>query len=44
MKKQKAIVIGGGFAGLSAASYLAKNGYQVSLFEKTKKLVVGLES
>lgn len=38
MKKQKAIVIGGGFAGLSAASYLAKNGYQVSLFEKNKEI------
>jgi len=38
MKKQKAIVIGGGFAGLSAASYLAKNGYDVSLFEKNKEI------
>lgn len=27
-------VIGGGFAGLSAAAYLAKHGYEVDLFEK----------
>lgn len=31
---KKALVIGSGFAGLSAASYLAKAGYQVHLFEK----------
>ncbi|MBL7749831.1 MAG: phytoene desaturase, partial [Chitinophagaceae bacterium] len=31
---KKALVIGSGFAGLSAASYLAKAGYQVQLFEK----------
>ncbi len=36
--KQKAIVIGGGFAGLSAAAYLAKEGYEVSLFEKNDQI------
>ncbi|MCK6650457.1 MAG: phytoene desaturase family protein, partial [Bacteroidia bacterium] len=36
--KQKAIVIGGGFAGLSAAAYLAKDGYEVSLFEKNQQI------
>ncbi|RYE19019.1 MAG: phytoene desaturase [Sphingobacteriaceae bacterium] len=33
-KKQHIIVIGSGFAGLSAASVLAKNGYQVTVLEK----------
>jgi phytoene desaturase len=32
--KQKAIVIGSGFAGLSAATKLAKEGFEVTLFEK----------
>lgn len=31
---KKVIVIGSGFAGLSAASYLAKDGYQVTIIEK----------
>lgn len=31
---KKASVIGGGFAGLSAAAFLASSGYQVDLFEK----------
>jgi len=31
-------VIGGGFAGLSAASYLAKAGYKVDLYEKNDSL------
>jgi len=31
---KKVIVIGAGFAGLSAASLVAKNGYEVHLFEK----------
>jgi len=31
---KKIAVIGGGFSGLAAASYLAKEGYEVSLFEK----------
>ncbi|MFY7879598.1 MAG: phytoene desaturase family protein [Lacibacter sp.] len=31
---KKAIVIGSGFAGMSAASFLAKSGWDVSLFEK----------
>ncbi|HEX8517616.1 MAG TPA: phytoene desaturase family protein [Bacteroidia bacterium] len=34
MKQNKAIVIGAGFAGLSAASTLAKEGFDVTLFEK----------
>ncbi len=33
-KSKKAVVIGAGFAGLSVASYLAKQGYQVTLLEK----------
>lgn len=31
---QKTVVIGGGFAGLSAACYLAKSGHQVTLLEQ----------
>jgi phytoene desaturase len=31
---KKIAVIGGGFSGLSTASYLAKAGYEVTLFEK----------
>ena len=31
---KKIAIIGGGFSGLAAASYLAKEGYDVSLFEK----------
>ncbi|MFK8036759.1 MAG: phytoene desaturase family protein [Crocinitomicaceae bacterium] len=31
-------VIGGGFAGLSAAAYLRKKGYKVTLFEKNSKI------
>lgn len=31
---KKAVVIGAGFAGLSSAAYLAKEGYQVTLLEK----------
>lgn len=34
----KAIVIGSGFAGLSAASHLAKRGFSVTLLEKNKDL------
>lgn len=30
----KAVIIGAGFAGLSAAAYLAKSGYQVTVLEK----------
>ncbi|WP_419802673.1 phytoene desaturase family protein [Mucilaginibacter sp.] len=33
-KKQHIVVIGSGFAGLSAASVLAKDGYQVTVLEK----------
>lgn len=35
---KKVIVIGAGFAGLSAATTLAKNGFDVSLFEKNATL------
>jgi phytoene desaturase len=35
---KKASIIGGGFAGLSAAAFLAKSGYQVDLFEKHNSL------
>lgn len=34
MPKKKVVVIGSGFAGLSAATHLAHNGYQVTLLEK----------
>ena len=33
-----AIVIGGGFGGLSAACYLARDGYQVTLLEKNDQV------
>lgn len=33
-ESKKAVVIGAGFAGLSSASYLARQGYQVTLLEK----------
>ncbi len=32
------IVIGGGFAGLTAAAYLAKNNHKVTLLEASPKL------
>jgi phytoene desaturase len=35
---RKVVVIGGGFSGLSAACYLAKYGYQVTLIEKHETL------
>ena len=34
----KALVIGSGFSGLSCASYLAKNGIQVTVVEKNNQL------
>ena len=37
MKKNIAI-IGSGFSSLSAACYLAKNGYKVTVFEKNQEL------
>jgi phytoene desaturase len=33
---KKVIVIGSGFAGLSASCYLAKNGFKVTLLEKNE--------
>ena len=36
--KKKTIVIGGGIAGLSAASFLAKSGFDVTLLEKNSHL------
>lgn len=38
MSKKKIIVIGAGVAGLSAASYLAKDGYDVTVFEKNSQI------
>jgi phytoene desaturase len=37
MSKPQAIVIGAGFAGLSAASYLAQGGFEVCLIEKNEQ-------
>ncbi|MFN0202233.1 MAG: phytoene desaturase family protein [Bacteroidia bacterium] len=36
--RKKIIVIGGGFAGLSAACFLAKDGHEVHLFEKNEQV------
>ncbi|MEK9740353.1 MAG: phytoene desaturase family protein [Flavobacteriaceae bacterium] len=36
--KRKIIIIGSGFSSLSAASYLAKKGYEVQVFEKNSSL------
>lgn len=36
--KKKCIIVGGGFAGLSSAVYLAKNNYDVELIESSPKL------
>ena len=36
--QKKVIVIGGGFAGLTAAAYLAKNKFKVTLLEASPKL------
>lgn len=38
MNKNRVSVIGSGFAGLSVASYLAKEGYDVTVFEKNNSL------
>ena len=32
--KKKVVIIGSGFSSLSASCYLAKNGFEVSVFEK----------
>ncbi len=34
MKNKRAVIIGAGFSGLSAASFLAKDGWEVNVFEK----------
>lgn len=38
MNKKKAIVIGAGFSGLSAAAYLAKSGFEVKILEKNSTI------
>ena len=37
-KKKKVIIIGAGFSSLSAASYLAQQGFQVEVLEKNDSL------
>lgn len=37
MQKKKVLIIGAGIAGLSAGSYLARNGYDVEIFEAHNK-------
>jgi phytoene desaturase len=37
-EKQKVAVIGAGFAGLSSAAYLAKNGFEVDVYEKNAEI------
>ena len=37
---KKIAIIGGGFSGLSAASYLAKAGYTVTIFEKNSRNLI----
>ena len=39
---QQAIVIGSGFAGMSAASFLARSGWDVTVFEKDPQYVGGI--
>jgi phytoene desaturase len=34
MAKKKAVVIGSGFAGLSASAFLSKSGFDVTVLEK----------
>ncbi len=41
MPTKKIAVIGAGFAGLSAATCLAKAGHEVHIYEKTKILWIG---
>ena len=36
--KKKAIIIGSGFSGLSAAAFLAKSGLDVKVIEKNKNI------
>lgn len=38
MSQKKIAIIGSGFSGLSAACYLAKKGYQVTIFEKNEEV------
>ena len=38
MNKQKILIIGSGLSGLSCATYLDKNKYDVSIYEKSDKL------
>ena len=38
MNKNKIAIIGAGFSGISAACYLAKSGYEVTVFEKHETL------
>ena len=38
MKRKNIIIIGAGFSSLSAASYLAKAGHQVTILEKNNDI------
>ena len=37
-KNKKIAIVGGGPAGITAASYLARRGYEVSIYEKHKDI------
>ena len=38
MANKKITIIGSGFSSLAAAAYLAKDGYNVTVFEKNKTI------
>ena len=40
---KKAVIIGAGYGGLALANLLAKAGYDVAVYEKTRQLVGGFK-